>query len=455
MTKLLKPSMFNYITYNRNEDMLLYNAFVGCNSFSKVKKEDCKKIEQILSDSCIVNSDEQIIKNLVNRGFLVDFEVDEKKTLKYKALEFVCDNLLHLTIFTTGQCNFRCKYCCEDFAHPQMSKDAQQRIIQFIEKNIRLYKGVQIDWFGGEPLLGYSAIENISREVIRICKVNRKPYVASITSNGYCLNEETFRRLLKMHVLYYTITIDGVEETHDFFRSLASGAPSFVTIIKNLLDIRNNCKSASFHFNIRTNFTQEMYSNINSYIDFFSDLFSDTRFSFFIKHAMDWGGDSIKNIKNSLIEEDGMQQIYQKFVDNDKIKNFNVFRAYYEFGGCVCSAGQMNGYVLDTFANVYKCSRIYLPGLQIGTITNKGVMKLEKQKTYDWLNPCVCPKENIQFCKNDSCIFQPICLFESCGKKRVFDDDNIEPQCPSEIVNIHYIFQLLDLMEQNFKLLSC
>lgn len=437
---------------NSAGDMLLYNTMKGCKSFTKIQKPDREVVENILSSSSIEISENRLVQGLYKRGFLVNVEKDERKEMEYQALNYIADNFLHLTIFTTGQCNFRCKYCCEDFEQSKMDEQTQQYIILYVEKNIKYYRGIQIDWFGGEPLLGLDVIRNISESIIRICKNAGKPYIASITSNGYLLTPDVFKQLIKLHVVYYTVTLDGLESTHDYFRSTAGGGRSFATIINNLINIKELRISKVAHINIRTNFTTEMINLLDEYIQFYGNLFPDDRFSFFIKTAMDWGGSSIASVQNSLISNNKLQDIYIKFSSSGKIKNFDIFRLFFEFGGCVCTAAHMGGFVLDTQANVYKCSRIYLKETKIGRITNEGDMQLDYCKAYNWLNPLVMPGSRKCNEKCLNCIFCPICLSEPCARYRVLNDVNAL-SCPAEIKNIKYIFELLDIGGRNFVVL--
>ena len=54
---------------------------------------------------------------------------------------------------------------------------------------------MRVEWFGGEPLLCMDVIENLSKHFIDICRKAHKGYTAAITTNGYLLDLETFRKL--------------------------------------------------------------------------------------------------------------------------------------------------------------------------------------------------------------------------------------------------------------------
>lgn len=156
-----------------------------------------------------------------------------------KFYESVFDKTISLTFLTTEQCNFRCRYCYESFEKGKMNDDIIQGVLCYLERNLFRYGGLSISWFGGEPLMALDAIEKISHRAIQLCRFAHKPYVSGITTNGYLLTLDTFRRLLACKVYSYQIIIDGIREIHDQYRILANGDGTFDVIMKNLYDIRD------------------------------------------------------------------------------------------------------------------------------------------------------------------------------------------------------------------------
>lgn len=96
--------------------------------------------------------------------------------------------------------------------------------------NIHKYNGLILNWFGGEPTEAMDVIENLSVKLIDVCKKNKKAYNAGITTNGYNLTYEIFKKLKKLHVTEYQVTIDGLASIHNAQRVMADGAPTFDVI---------------------------------------------------------------------------------------------------------------------------------------------------------------------------------------------------------------------------------
>ena len=102
--------------------------------------------------------------------------VDEILLRERKLMDIVNYSKLYLVIMPTEQCNFRCEYCYETHEKGKMSKKTQDALIRYVQKNIYRYTGLNVGWFGGEPLEALDVIEYLSQNFMKICKVAKKPY---------------------------------------------------------------------------------------------------------------------------------------------------------------------------------------------------------------------------------------------------------------------------------------
>jgi len=140
--------------------------------------------------------------------------------------------LLGLTICPTLRCNFRCPYCFEHSQQdgPVMSADTVARLLRFIQGS-REVGHLSIIWYGGEPLLAFPRIVDIT-EKIEALDVTFDG--ASLVTNGYLLDAEKIARLNALRINAIQITLDGPEEVHDRRRVLAGGGPTFQRILGNV-----------------------------------------------------------------------------------------------------------------------------------------------------------------------------------------------------------------------------
>lgn len=286
----------------------------------------------------------------------------------------------------TEQCNFRCKYCYETFEKGKMPKLIQEAIIKYVKKNILNYAGLSVSWFGGEPLMALDVIEYLSENFIKICKVAKRQYVSGITTNGYNLTPDVFRRLCKLKVLEYQVTIDGFKKQHDSQRILANGNGTFDKIVNNLIQIKST-KTLGTIFCIRTNYTKSIIENIDDYLRFYKQNFNDdARFSLYVQQAGDWGGDRVKSFYGELTTS------VQIFVLN-KMKEYGIAlgaSGHFKELQCewsTCYAAKKNSFVIGSDGTLYKCTvHFEMPENYVGNLNINGSMELN-ENLKKWIMP--------------------------------------------------------------------
>ncbi|WP_231149426.1 4Fe-4S cluster-binding domain-containing protein [Streptococcus equi] len=98
------------------------------------------------------------------------------------------EKLLEFTILTHGDCNFRCKYCYEKFENISMTIEVEEAIVEFAEKLLSegKFERFSVQWFGGEPLLGYRTIVRLSEKFLELCSRYDIGYFSGITTNDIC-----------------------------------------------------------------------------------------------------------------------------------------------------------------------------------------------------------------------------------------------------------------------------
>jgi len=411
---MYKPSKYNYIVKNIHGDFLLYNTSQGVKSFYKLPAGrdgiiSLLKAKQVRRDP--------LTDKLAQLGFLIAQEVNEDVAIESLYEKTVYDTQMNLIISPTDDCNFRCTYCCEDFEKKFMSDEVQQSILQYVEKNINLSSGLNIDWFGGEPLLALDIIIDLSAKLIQICKKAKKNFSSFITTNGYLLDLEAFEKLYKHHVFTYQISLDGVKTIHDKQRITDSGAPTFDAIFNNLLNIKKSGVGKFATILVLTNLSDCLEDDILEYKRLFHSNFSDdSRFAFACARIMDLGGSRIGNYSSHIINSDGMNKMYSKLMSID---DYNLNYNYQKFlspGGLVCYSGKQNSYVIACDGQLYKCEHMYQTKREqpIGYLSKQGDMIIDQKKVEPW-------KATWDRCASKSCKLKPLCLGEDCINNRILD----------------------------------
>lgn len=130
----------------------------------------------------------------------------------------------------TEDCNFGCPYCYEKNKRSvDMSPETMDRLMEFI-KGFAPLQQLNIVWFGGEPLMRFDII----RELTRRFQSLGIPYKSAIITNGWLLTEKVTAVLDELNIEMIQVTIDGPSDIHNKKRFHLVHGDSFDVIRANL-----------------------------------------------------------------------------------------------------------------------------------------------------------------------------------------------------------------------------
>lgn len=226
-------------------------------------------------------------------------------------LRGVMQNSLLLTIMPTEGCNFRCHYCYEDHAPISMRRKTLDQIQAYIAAQAPRFRHIGIAWFGGEPTLCKDVILETSELIQSLQETHSFRYTASMTTNGYLLGLEDFRKYYHAGITAYQITLDGWD--HNKTRPHVSGRGTLYTILDNLTAISALPREQyRFHITIRHNILAG--DEDFSWYDHLYSLFGgDSRFSVMVRPVGDWGGDSVQPL--NILAGESRNELMRKHVD--------------------------------------------------------------------------------------------------------------------------------------------
>ncbi|MGL4569555.1 MAG: PapB family radical SAM/SPASM ranthipeptide maturase [Clostridium sp.] len=149
-----------------------------------------------------------------------------------------------ITLLVCQECNLRCKYCYGDGGSYSssgfMNFETAKKSIDFLFENTSKDE-VFIVFFGGEPLMNFSLIEECVKYSKNIASKFKKDVSYSITCNGTLLNEK-ITKFLKENDFIITLSVDGDKEIHDSNRYYCDGRGCFEEVERKtnaLLDYKN------------------------------------------------------------------------------------------------------------------------------------------------------------------------------------------------------------------------
>src|SRR4051812_38275755 len=202
------PSRYNVRATTTDGRLVLWNSYKGTMSvFNAAQKA---AIEALLGKKGFEARSEGAVKYLFDRGYLVKEGTDEYRRIQvgFGHQQFRTDTL-QVILLASEDCNFRCNYCYEDFTRGTFQPWVRTRIKNMARDRLSGLRHLPAGWFGGEPLYGLPAIEDLAPFFRDTAKEHSLRYSSSMTTNGYLLTPEVAEKLLAWGIRAFQITLDG------------------------------------------------------------------------------------------------------------------------------------------------------------------------------------------------------------------------------------------------------
>lgn len=199
----------------------------------------------------------QFLSKLQKSGFVVDESVDELHAVRLKHEGLLEGEEYRLMVLPTYSCNLRCWYCTQDHRNVTMDKELVARVGRHIEKYLFSHQGIRrfhLSWFGGEPLLVYDTVCELTRQSRDTCKKLGVEFSCHMTTNATLLNERRVETLGALGVTSFQITVDGCRDLHDRVKTIHNGS-SYDRIIRNVCHIARLIPDSTCF--LRYNYTAE------------------------------------------------------------------------------------------------------------------------------------------------------------------------------------------------------
>lgn len=410
--------------------------FVMFNSLTKKLIKVSRINKSLLLDALTGRyENNQLIEYLEKNGFIVDSNEAEAKEAENLYQE-VClsQKVLNVIIMPTYNCNFRCSYCYESFTNIVMAEHTQNDVFKYVENLLVDYQSLNVSWFGGEPLLELETIIKLSERFKELCKREGKAYLADITTNGYLLTVDVFKKLLKCNIRTYQITIDGLQSTHDKYRYLINGGATYSTIMTNLINIRDNIKSAMFQIVIRTNMTKNLSNTLNEHlVSIDKEFLHDFRFKHVCRIAFAYNNDSIIDdlLNTENLINSSFNNLPRNLINEGNRKYFiSSFKDFVCGKASVCYAGKTSSVVIDPLGKLMKCTVCFDDEKNVVGDVYTGIQNYKLKR---WIERPI-NSEVASLCYN--CPIYPICLNVSCPYEHFSAFDRKKRYCGSRVKDI-------------------
>lgn len=152
-----------------------------------------------------------------------------------------------LCLHVAHDCNLRCSYCFagtgEYLGHRSlMSLEVGEKAIDFLIENSGNRKNLEVDFFGGEPLMNFDVVKGVVEYAREREKETGKNFRFTITTNAMILEEDK-RKYINENMHNIVLSLDGRKEVNDEVRKRVDGTGSYdriLPLIKKMVDERGD-----------------------------------------------------------------------------------------------------------------------------------------------------------------------------------------------------------------------
>ena len=173
------------------------------------------------------------VEELKNSGKL--FSEDSFKPIAGKLKEKTSGVIKALCLHIAHSCNLNCSYCfaSQGKYHGEralMSFETGKRALDFLVENSGSRRNLEVDFFGGEPLMNFDVVKRLVEYARSIEKKANKNFRFTLTTNGVLIDDDVIEFANK-EMSNVVLSLDGRKEVHDKFRVDYQGRGSWEQIV--------------------------------------------------------------------------------------------------------------------------------------------------------------------------------------------------------------------------------
>ena len=212
------------------------------------------ELNEVFDDIEALKKQGKLFAEDIYAGMAIDFK---KRASVVKAL---CLHIAH-------DCNLACEYCFAGKGEYHgdrslMSFEVGKAALAFLIQNSGARTNLEVDFFGGEPLLNFEVVKKIVAYGREQEKKHKKNFRFTLTTNGILLDDEAMD-FANREMSNVVLSLDGRKEVHDRFRTYRNGKGSYDVVLpkfKKMADLRGQknyyIRGTYTHFN--TDFSNDI-----------------------------------------------------------------------------------------------------------------------------------------------------------------------------------------------------
>ena len=139
-----------------------------------------------------------------------------------------------LCLHIAHTCNLNCSYCFASQGkyhgdRAVMSFEVGKRALDFLIENSGIRRNLEVDFFGGEPLMNFDVVKQLVAYARSIEKEKGKNFRFTLTTNGLLIDDDVID-FANREMSNVVLSLDGRQEIHDRFRVDYAGKGSWERI---------------------------------------------------------------------------------------------------------------------------------------------------------------------------------------------------------------------------------
>ena len=173
-----------------------------------------------------------------------------------------------LCLHVAHTCNLNCEYCfaSQGKYHGEralMSFEVGKRALDFLIENSGTRRNLEVDFFGGEPLMNWDVVKELVSYARVQEKIHNKNFRFTLTTNGMLIDDDVID-FSNREMSNVVLSLDGRKDVHDRLRVDYMGRGSYETIVPKFQEFVKRRGNKNYY--MRGTFTHKN-------VDFTNDIF--------------------------------------------------------------------------------------------------------------------------------------------------------------------------------------
>ncbi|MBU5293401.1 thioether cross-link-forming SCIFF peptide maturase [Anaerosalibacter bizertensis] len=252
-----------------------------------------------------------------------------------------------LCLHVAHDCNLRCKYCFAsqgDFKGKRllMPLEVGKKALEFIVNSSGNRKNLEVDFFGGEPLMNFEVVKDLVAYGRELEKNHNKRFRFTITTNGVLLDEDKME-FINENMDNIVLSLDGRKEVNDNMRTTFDGEGSYDIIVPKFIEMAD--KRGDKDYFVRGTFTSNNLDFTRDALEFYNLGFKKISIEPVVTDSKEEYAIKEEHLDTILNEYEEFSKEYIKIKKMDKDFTFFHFMIDLNQGPCLikratgCGAG--------------------------------------------------------------------------------------------------------------------